>query len=141
RRRARPRQRARRALRVRVLRPAARRAAGALHRARAVGSVSGAGEVTPHELALVVPCYNEASRLDPDAFVHFLTGHPGVRLVMGDEGSVDGTADVLERIRAAAPADAMTIRLPANGGKGEAGRARHAAGVGRPTRRRALCAA
>ena len=33
--------------------------------------------MTPPELALVVPCYNEASRLDPDAFVHFLTGHPG----------------------------------------------------------------
>jgi len=79
--------------------------------------------VTPAELALVVPCYNEASRLDPDAFVHFLTGHPGVRLVMVDDGSVDGTADVLERIRAAAPADATTIRLPANGGKGEAVRA------------------
>src|SRR4029079_6902501 len=110
RRRARPRQRARRALRVRVLRPAARRAAGALHRARAVGSVSGAGEVTPHELALVVPCYNEASRLDPDAFVHFLTGHPGVRLVMVDDGSVDGTAGGRGGVRPAPAARAGATR-------------------------------
>ena len=71
----------------------------------------------------MVPCYNEATRLDPDAFVHFVTTHPGVRLVMVDDGSVDGTADVLERIRAAAPDAVTTIRHAANRGKGEAVRA------------------
>ena len=79
--------------------------------------------MTTHELALVVPCYNEASRLDADAFVRFLSGHPGVRFVMVDDGSVDGTSDVLERIRLAAPAAVTTIRLATNGGKGEAVRA------------------
>lgn len=79
--------------------------------------------MTSPELALVVPCYNEATRLDPDAFVHFVTTHPGVRLVMVDDGSVDGTADVLERIRAAAPDAVTTIRHAANRGKGEAVRA------------------
>jgi len=88
-----------------------------------VGPISGAGEVTAPELALVVPCYNEASRLDPDAFVRFVNTHPGTRLVMVDDGSVDGTVDVLERIRAAAPAAVTTIRLAANVGKGEAVRA------------------
>jgi glycosyltransferase involved in cell wall biosynthesis len=79
--------------------------------------------VTAPDLALIVPCYNEASRLDEDAFVQFVTTHPGVRLVMVDDGSVDGTADLLERIRAAAP-DAVTIlRLAPNRGKGEAVRA------------------
>jgi dolichyl-phosphate beta-glucosyltransferase len=76
--------------------------------------------VTAPELALVVPCYNEVSRLDADAFVHFVSTHPGARLVMVDDGSLDGTWDVLERIRAAAPASVTTIRLPANSGKGEA---------------------
>jgi glycosyltransferase involved in cell wall biosynthesis len=90
-----------------------------------VGSVSGAGEVTDPdlELALVVPCYNEAARLDPDAFAHFIATHPGVRLVMVDDGSVDGTLDVLERIRTAAPAAVSIIRLAPNRGKGEAVRA------------------
>jgi dolichyl-phosphate beta-glucosyltransferase len=79
--------------------------------------------VTSRELALVVPCYNEAARLDADAFVQFVTTHPTVQLVMVDDGSVDGTADVLEQIRAAAPAAIATIRLAANRGKAEAVRA------------------
>lgn len=93
--------------------------------------------MTSPELALVVPCYNEAARLDPDAFVHFITTHPGVRLVMVDDGSVDGTGKVLERIRAAAPVAVTTIRHSPNRGKAEAVRtgilaaiAGHAAVVG-----------
>jgi glycosyltransferase involved in cell wall biosynthesis len=86
-----------------------------------VGSLS--GEVTAPELALVVPCYNEADRLDTEAFVRFVTAHPGARLVMVDDGSADGTFEVLERIRAAAPAAVTTLRMPANAGKGEAVRA------------------
>jgi len=88
-----------------------------------VGSLPGEGEVTSSDLALVVPCYNEAARLDPDAFTHFISTHPGVRLVMVDDGSADGTAEVLERIRAAAPAAVTTLRHPVNRGKGEAVRA------------------
>src|SRR5206468_873148 len=100
------------------------RAAGAVRRARTVGTVSRTAEVmaTPL-LALVVPCYNEAARLDANAFVRFLVTHPGVRLVLVDDGSDDGTAAVLERIHAAAPEAVTTIRLDGNRGKGEAVRA------------------
>ena len=55
--------------------------------------------MTPPELALVVPCYNEAARLDPEAFLHFVATHPGVRLVLVDDGSLDATGEILERIR------------------------------------------
>jgi dolichyl-phosphate beta-glucosyltransferase len=79
--------------------------------------------VTPPELALVVPCYNEAGRLDPEAFLHFLATHTGVRLVMVDDGSVDGTGEVLERIRAAVPAAVTALRQSPNRGKAEAVRA------------------
>jgi glycosyltransferase involved in cell wall biosynthesis len=79
--------------------------------------------MTRPELALVVPCYNEAARLDPDAFLHFLGTHPDVELVFVDDGSVDGTAEVLGRMRAAAPARMTTLRQPMNRGKGEAVRA------------------
>jgi glycosyltransferase involved in cell wall biosynthesis len=78
--------------------------------------------VTP-ELALVVPCYNEASRLDPEAFLHFVTTHPGRQLVLVDDGSVDGTGKILDRIRSAAPASVTIVRQPINRGKGEAVRA------------------
>jgi glycosyltransferase involved in cell wall biosynthesis len=86
--------------------------------------------VTP-ELALVVPCYNEAARLDPGAFLHFLTTHPGAQLVLVDDGSVDGTGEVLERIRTTAPAAVTTLRQPINRGKGEAVRAGILAAVSR----------
>jgi dolichyl-phosphate beta-glucosyltransferase len=88
-----------------------------------VETLSRTGEVTAPSLALVVPCYNEAARLDAEAFVRFIATHAGVRLVMVDDGSNDGTAAVLERIRAAAPAAVTTIRLETNRGKGEAVRA------------------
>ena len=75
------------------------------------------------DLALVVPCYNEAARLDAAAFLHFLTTHPHVRLVMVDDGSVDGTWELLEHMRAAAPVTVTTIRHRENLGKAEAVRA------------------
>jgi glycosyltransferase involved in cell wall biosynthesis len=78
--------------------------------------------VTP-EVVLVVPCYNEAARLDAVAFVRFLTTHPGVQLVLVDDGSVDGTGEILGRIRAAARASVTTLWQPSNRGKGEAVRA------------------
>ncbi len=82
------------------------------------------------ELTLVVPCYNEASRLDPDAFLHFVATHPGVQLVLVDDGSSDGTGEILERIREAAPAAVTTLRQSRNLGKAEAVRAGILAGLG-----------
>ena len=78
--------------------------------------------MTP-ELVLVVPCYNEAARLDPEAFVRFVTARPGVQMVVVDDGSVDRTGTILDRIRAAAPASVTIVRQPINRGKGEAVRA------------------
>ena len=66
--------------------------------------------MTPPELALVVPCYNEAERLDPEAFLQFVATHPGVQLVLVDDGSQDATGEILERMRAAAPASVTTLR-------------------------------
>jgi len=93
--------------------------------------------MTSPELALVVPCFNEASRLDPEAFLQFVATHPRVQLVLVDDGSSDGTGEILERIRAAVPASVTTLRHSPNRGKAEAVRAgilaalaQHAALVG-----------
>ena len=79
--------------------------------------------MTPPELALVVPCYNEAARLDPDALLGFAATHPGVQPVMVDDGSTDGTWQLLERMKAAAPAAVTALRQSPNRGKAEAVRA------------------
>jgi len=85
--------------------------------------------MTPPELALVVPCYNEAARLDPEAFLHLVTTHPGVQLVLVDDGSLDATGEILERIREAAPAAVTILRHSSNRGKAEAVRAGILAGI------------
>jgi glycosyltransferase involved in cell wall biosynthesis len=79
--------------------------------------------MSPPDLALVIPCFNEAARLEADAFLQFSVAHPAVRLVLVDDGSRDGTWEVLERMRTAAPASVTTLRLSPNAGKAEAVRA------------------
>ncbi len=86
--------------------------------------------MTPPELALVVPCYNEASRLEPDAFLQFVATHPSVQLVLVDDGSSDGTGEILQRIHEAAPAAVTILRQSRNLGKAEAVRAGILAGLG-----------
>jgi dolichyl-phosphate beta-glucosyltransferase len=85
--------------------------------------------VTPPDLALVVPCHNEAARLDPDAFLQFVTTHPGIQLVLVNDGSLDGTGEILERIRAGAPAVVTTIQQSPRRGKAEAVRVGILAGL------------
>jgi glycosyltransferase involved in cell wall biosynthesis len=74
----------------------------------------------PEAVALVIPCYNEAARLDVAAFAALAESRPGLRLLFVDDGSIDGTAEVLERLRAARPEAVEVLRLSPNGGKAEA---------------------
>lgn len=85
------------------------------------------------DLALVVPAYNEASRLDDAAFLAFLASAPGATIVFVDDGSTDDTGARLAALRAAAPPGRVdVVMLPRNGGKAEAVRAGllHAIGSG-----------
>jgi glycosyltransferase involved in cell wall biosynthesis len=68
------------------------------------------------ELVLIVPCFNEAERIDVAAFSAFAKAEPSVRLLFVDDGSRDDTA-----ARCATLGE--VIRLPTNVGKGEAVRA------------------
>ena len=76
--------------------------------------------MTTPELVLVVPCRNEASRLQAPVFLHFIARRPFVRLLFVDDGSVDGTMAALERLAQEAPAGIRAMRLPMNQGKAEA---------------------
>ena len=70
-------------------------------------------------VVVVVPCYNEAERLDAEAFRSFaLRGHY-VDFRFVDDGSTDGTARVLESIRGSRGGVTLQ-RLERNSGKAEA---------------------
>jgi len=75
------------------------------------------------DVAIVVPCFNEAGRLSPEAFERFARAERSVRFVFVDDGSTDATRDVLERLCAAHPASFELIALAKNAGQGEAVRA------------------
>ena len=68
---------------------------------------------------LVVPCFNEASRLDTDAFLSFAKTND-VRFVFVDDGSRDETMAVLQRMADALPDTVRALRLEPNRGKAEA---------------------
>jgi glycosyltransferase involved in cell wall biosynthesis len=68
---------------------------------------------------IVVPCYNEAARLEPQVFLDFLSGHPGLSFLFVDDGSTDDTRAVIESLAGRSPRiDALV--LARNGGKAEA---------------------
>lgn len=78
---------------------------------------------TQTSLTLVVPCYNEALRLQPQRFLAFVDAHPRVRLLMVNDGSTDETLPRLRAIAAARPGRIAVHDLPQNAGKAEAVRA------------------
>lgn len=73
--------------------------------------------------AIVVPCYDEAARLDPDAFAAACRDHDGLHFVFVDDGSRDATRAVLEKLAARDPERLAVLALPENRGKAEAVRA------------------
>jgi glycosyltransferase involved in cell wall biosynthesis len=68
----------------------------------------------------VIPCYNEAERLDTAAFLAFCAGEPAVTLLFVNDGSSDDTARVLGELRAARPEQIDVYSLDRNRGKAEA---------------------
>ena len=72
------------------------------------------------DVCLVVPCYNEARRLPQDAILEFLSAHADCHLLFVDDGSSDGTAQVLADLERRCPEQVTSVTLATNRGKAEA---------------------
>ena len=75
--------------------------------------------------SLIVPCYNEAARLDLAQFRCFLSSFllEPVRILFVDDGSRDTTLRVLQQLCVGYEKRAAILRMPENQGKAEAVRA------------------
>jgi glycosyltransferase involved in cell wall biosynthesis len=76
--------------------------------------------VSRERATIVVPCYNEAQRLDPGAFKTLIDRDPELELLFVDDGSQDDTAQVLESLRTCLPERIAVLPLEKNCGKAEA---------------------
>lgn len=74
----------------------------------------------PGRIAIVVPCFNEEARLPDEAFARFGAEHPEVDFVMVDDGSTDGTVDLLRKLEGRLPGRVQVVALAGNRGKAEA---------------------
>jgi len=76
--------------------------------------------MTPLHTLVVVPCFDEAGRLDGAAFESYLDRDDRVGFVFVDDGSRDGTADMLREIDSRWPGRVRVVSHETNRGKGEA---------------------
>jgi dolichyl-phosphate beta-glucosyltransferase len=69
---------------------------------------------------VVVPCYNEEARLRPRQFSEFLKADDQVNFLFVNDGSSDGTLQILESLRVNNPGRVEVLDKQPNGGKAEA---------------------
>lgn len=72
------------------------------------------------DLAVVVPCYNEAARFDAERFYALSKASEAVRFVLVDDGSTDATRALLQTLEQRAGARFQVLGLDQNVGKAEA---------------------
>ena len=74
-------------------------------------------------VCLIIPCYDEATRLPADAFLTYLRETPTVTVCFVNDGSRDDTRAVLERLQQQQPGQIEVLNLEQNQGKAGAVRA------------------
>lgn len=72
---------------------------------------------------VVVPCYNEAARFDPQAFDLALADIAGLEFLFVDDGSSDETLQILHALEEKHPGRVRVLPLERNQGKAQAVRA------------------
>ena len=81
---------------------------------------------------IVIPCFNEAERLNGDVFLKTLAASPDLSFVFVNDGSTDATLRILLNLQLANPRQIEVVSLRQNSGKAEAVRAglKHACRIG-----------
>ncbi len=69
---------------------------------------------------IVIPCYNEASRLDLGAFRAFVAEHSWASFLFVDDGSTDRTGVLLQELAESLPESIRVFAMDRNAGKAEA---------------------
>lgn len=72
---------------------------------------------------IIIPCYNEAKRLDQEAFVSFIKENQDYHLCFVNDGSKDETLNVLYAMKDQVPQSISVIDVKKNSGKATAVRA------------------
>src|SRR5688572_19767437 len=76
--------------------------------------------VDVQDTILVIPCYNEAERLDTASFAAAAQEDASLSFLFVDDGSRDETRAILKRLRDERPAQFGVLSLDRNVGKAEA---------------------
>lgn len=69
---------------------------------------------------IIIPCYNEANRLDIYAFLNFAQRHQDYHLCFVNDGSSDNTIEVLEAIQNECSENISVVDVKVNAGKAAA---------------------
>lgn len=75
------------------------------------------------QTCLIIPCYNEAERLDLAAFESFISAEKEFAICFVDDGSTDDTVNLIETLQARYSTTIFLVKLKKNNGKAEAVRA------------------
>jgi len=71
-------------------------------------------------LSIIIPCYNEENRLNPQVIINFLQAKQNVFFIFVNDGSTDNTVQILERVCNQYPARVLILNKKKREGKGEA---------------------
>lgn len=69
---------------------------------------------------IIIPCYNESSRIEKKLFIDFLETHHNITLCFVNDGSTDNTLQVLNEINMNNPDKTFVVNLERNSGKANA---------------------
>lgn len=73
-----------------------------------------------YRCSIIVPCFNEESRLRLDVFSDFLRSEETIHFLFVNDGSTDGTLELLRHFESEHPDSVSVLDKRVNGGKAEA---------------------